>query len=175
MRYFLALTAAAFIAAPAMAAVAIGDTVTCAVTGGGTFLCNTPSATVGSGPEFWIGNSPADPHISADFSTDLLTIEAVRDTALGSTILNFTVSPNPFSTVNLVSADWAGVFDFAADVAISGGTLSIDLRNSGVNISQGSSIVLSFGVVPEPTTWAMLIAGFGLVGTALRRRRAAIA
>lgn len=27
-----------------------------------------------------------------------------------------------------------------------------------------------FAVVPEPTTWAMLISGFGLVGAALRRR-----
>ncbi len=29
--------------------------------------------------------------------------------------------------------------------------------------------------IPEPATWAMLIAGFGLVGTGLRRRRAAVA
>jgi hypothetical protein len=29
--------------------------------------------------------------------------------------------------------------------------------------------------VPEPATWAMLIAGFGLVGTAMRRRRTAVA
>jgi hypothetical protein len=29
--------------------------------------------------------------------------------------------------------------------------------------------------IPEPATWAMLIAGFGLVGVAVRRRRAAIA
>lgn len=29
------------------------------------------------------------------------------------------------------------------------------------------------GVVPEPTTWAMLIAGFGLVGAAMRRQRLA--
>jgi hypothetical protein len=29
--------------------------------------------------------------------------------------------------------------------------------------------------VPEPSAWALMIAGFGLVGTALRRRRAAIA
>jgi hypothetical protein len=31
------------------------------------------------------------------------------------------------------------------------------------------------GAVPEPASWAMLIAGFGLVGVKLRRRRAAIA
>ena len=35
---------------------------------------------------------------------------------------------------------------------------------------------LEFGeVVPEPATWAMMIAGFGLVGTAMRRRRAVVA
>ncbi|QMW24264.1 PEPxxWA-CTERM sorting domain-containing protein [Sandaracinobacteroides saxicola] len=32
-----------------------------------------------------------------------------------------------------------------------------------------------FGVVPEPATWAMLIAGFGLVGFAARRRSRAVA
>ncbi len=31
------------------------------------------------------------------------------------------------------------------------------------------------GAVPEPATWAMLIAGFGIVGAAARRRRTAIA
>ena len=29
-----------------------------------------------------------------------------------------------------------------------------------------------FGAVPEPSTWALMIAGFGLAGLALRRRRA---
>ena len=32
-----------------------------------------------------------------------------------------------------------------------------------------------FGAVPEPTSWALMICGFGLVGAALRRRRAAVA
>ena len=36
------------------------------------------------------------------------------------------------------------------------------------NVRGGSLAVLG---VPEPATWAMLIAGFGLVGGALRRRR----
>ncbi|MGL6042527.1 MAG: PEPxxWA-CTERM sorting domain-containing protein [Sandaracinobacteroides sp.] len=30
------------------------------------------------------------------------------------------------------------------------------------------------GIVPEPATWAMMIAGFGLVGFAMRRRKAAM-
>jgi hypothetical protein len=34
---------------------------------------------------------------------------------------------------------------------------------------------LQYGTVPEPATWGLLIAGFGLVGGALRRRRAALA
>ncbi|MFQ3666151.1 MAG: PEPxxWA-CTERM sorting domain-containing protein [Sphingomonadaceae bacterium] len=34
---------------------------------------------------------------------------------------------------------------------------------------------LEMNVIPEPGTWAMMIAGFGLVGAAMRRRRAALA
>jgi hypothetical protein len=32
-------------------------------------------------------------------------------------------------------------------------------------------ITLAYGVVPEPSTWAMMILGFGIVGGALRRQR----
>jgi hypothetical protein len=35
--------------------------------------------------------------------------------------------------------------------------------------------VLTIGAVPEPESWAMLIAGFGLVGGMARRRRAIVA
>jgi hypothetical protein len=35
--------------------------------------------------------------------------------------------------------------------------------------------VTGTGAVPEPATWAMLLAGFGLVGVAARRRRTAVA
>ena len=30
------------------------------------------------------------------------------------------------------------------------------------------------GTVPEPASWAMMVAGFGLVGAALRRRQVAV-
>lgn len=54
--------------------------------------------------------------------------------------------------------------------------------NGTATDSNGGEVVLSnasvngFGViVPEPSSWAMMIAGFGLVGATLRRRRLAAA
>jgi hypothetical protein len=46
----------------------------------------------------------------------------------------------------------------------------------GLPGDQGGTYSLSITseAVPEPATWALLIAGFGFVGTALRRRRAAV-
>ncbi|MDZ4374090.1 MAG: PEPxxWA-CTERM sorting domain-containing protein [Phenylobacterium sp.] len=81
-------------------------------------------------------------------------------------------------------------YDYAAngfgDRAPGGGTpFTLDL-----NGAQGSSVALTLlrdgewtfvsevdffesavGAVPEPTTWALMIAGFGLAGASLRRRR----
>ena len=39
----------------------------------------------------------------------------------------------------------------------------------------GGNLVFGTGAVPEPQSWALLIAGFGLVGAALRRQRLATA
>lgn len=39
---------------------------------------------------------------------------------------------------------------------------------------KGVAFAPSAGAVPEPATWAMLIAGFGLVGAVVRRRKAAV-
>lgn len=54
------------------------------------------------------------------------------------------------------------------------GTLNLYFATpSGDNVGPllDNVLVLS-GAVPEPATWAMMIAGFGLVGSTLRRRRA---
>jgi hypothetical protein len=34
---------------------------------------------------------------------------------------------------------------------------------------------ISLTVIPEPTTWALMVAGFGMVGFAMRRRNRAVA
>lgn len=41
-------------------------------------------------------------------------------------------------------------------------------------LSPGDNIRVITSVVPEPATWALLIAGFGLVGLSARRREAAV-
>ncbi len=51
-----------------------------------------------------------------------------------------------------------------------------ELLQAGVNTGDGfASIELFQGAVPEPSSWAMLITGFGGIGAMLRRRRLRIA
>jgi len=38
-----------------------------------------------------------------------------------------------------------------------------------------NNATITAGAVPEPATWALLIAGFGGIGAAQRRRRSAVA
>ncbi len=47
---------------------------------------------------------------------------------------------------------------------------SLTRGNAGAALD---NVSISGGLVPEPTTWAMMLAGFGLVGFAARRRRTA--
>ncbi|MBS0502751.1 MAG: PEP-CTERM sorting domain-containing protein [Proteobacteria bacterium] len=57
-----------------------------------------------------------------------------------------------------------------------GGSTSFGLQDAG-NDNIGiviDNLSLAVGAVPEPTTWAMMIAGFGLAGAAMRGRRSTI-
>lgn len=67
----------------------------------------------------------------------------------------------------------------AIGVAFTGNARSIDF-GGGANFVAYDNITFGSdrpggggGVIPEPATWAMMIAGFGLVGGAMRRRRVA--
>jgi PEP-CTERM motif len=59
-------------------------------------------------------------------------------------------------------------------------TLDVVVRNFRQNGGNPSGLRVEFtssdvSAVPEPASWAMLIAGFGLVGAASRRRRQVLA
>lgn len=66
------------------------------------------------------------------------------------------------------------VFNYTKQISIDpGGYFAFDLNNAGDGYAS-DSIGVRFSVnsaVPEPTTWAMVIVGFGLAGASLRRRQ----
>ena len=64
-----------------------------------------------------------------------------------------------------------GIYDFFTGTACCVDTMSNPVR---VTIT-GLTLPPGIGGVPEPASWAMLIAGFGLTGAVMRRRRMALA
>ncbi|MFN7174747.1 MAG: PEPxxWA-CTERM sorting domain-containing protein [Thermaurantiacus tibetensis] len=63
---------------------------------------------------------------------------------------------------------------FELVVPAGGAKLSFHVRDDSPANNRGGVSLAIAGAVPEPATWAMLIAGFGLVGAAARRRRQAV-
>jgi hypothetical protein len=71
-------------------------------------------------------------------------------------------------------------YDFLIPHTASNFTLAFNAGGAGFQFGDDESwaidnFSLSAAAVPEPASWAMLIAGFGLVGAVARRRRTAIA
>jgi hypothetical protein len=62
-----------------------------------------------------------------------------------------------------------GTFNFSVNA---GDTYGFFVRSTDGALGRG---VMTIGAVPEPASWAMLIAGFGLVGAVARRRRITVA
>ncbi|WP_394648086.1 PEPxxWA-CTERM sorting domain-containing protein [uncultured Sphingomonas sp.] len=170
----------AMVSAPAMAAVSVGDTVTCGATGG--LECSSDRATVGNNGEFGIDFGTFGALLTADFSTGLLTISNANNldfptgvTFDGAFKLFFTNATSPFTFAALGAI--SGVDNLSAsDVSLDDdGFVTIDLSNTKFSPDASVQVRLDPSApqpaVPEPATWAMMILGFGMVGVAVRRRR----
>lgn len=70
----------------------------------------------------------------------------------------------PFLSGNVVSI---------ADLPVAAGLHKLIIEGTaGGNASYGGNVNFTLAAVPEPATWAMMIAGIGAVGVAMRRRSA---
>jgi hypothetical protein len=80
-------------------------------------------------------------------------------------VVTFSYSFNGSSNGSGIYATKAFVSGKLQTVETGGGTLPTDLPPSG-----GPNPDPGPGAVPEPSTWALMLAGFSAVGVALRRR-----
>lgn len=64
-----------------------------------------------------------------------------------------------------------GPFFAAADGVSTVTSRAQDCGSSNIGFGPNTTFTTGVAVVPEPASWAMLIAGFGLVDAAARRRR----
>ena len=134
-----------------------------------------------------IGATPAEAAVRYQFSSGESSFDLLLDTFVGAGSSNYTAPAGstcaaqyiPCSRIGFVN-NLAGFGDLVSIGDEFGGTgafFQVDaLVNTGTyaatNGSIGSLVVSQVNAAPEPAAWAMLILGFGLAGTALRRRRA---
>jgi len=112
-----------------------------------------------------------------DFSGPVSGNFGYMSTVFGNSTAAFTNQTSLTLTVsniqpNFAFADLTFFFD-----PTNGGSTTFALQDAG-NDNIGvviDNLSLSVDAVPEPATWAMMLAGFGLAGIAVRRRRPAVA
>ena len=122
----------------------------------------------------WAGATSANPReasvLKLELDGSLTTVATInRTTSLGQ------VDANPTDFGNWESSgilDVSTLFGYDAPGALFIGDIqahSVPLGNNNL-VEGGQLFFLSNAAVPEPASWAMMIAGFGLVGSAMRRR-----
>lgn len=100
-----------------------------------------------------------------------LRFSSVGDDAASSVFVAITTMTGSFNFIGSSDGNFAA-FDLHDLSAYSGVTSIVITNNDGAGLAYDR---FSFDTaVPEPQSWALLIAGFGLVGTTMRRRKAAL-
>ena len=150
-----------------------------------------PAMTIVPGADQWLKSYVfATPSGSADFPTDYISViikdsdlaTLMIDGVLANAALFNTLGSTGFSYGNIDVSGKSGPFSISAantfQLLLSGyDAYDTYFTYGGAAFSPGASPPPPpppGGAVPEPATWAMMIAGFGLAGAALRRRKIAV-
>jgi hypothetical protein len=144
------------------------------------FATNTPA--VLGGPPTFTANQPGiagDFYIQGPGNQNWLNgffANGTIITNIGATSSFFLVNTSPGGLL-LNSGTFPGLLPAGAFLTIT----KTGIPAPGIQAVPGQTLSTfdpafsgAFGTVPEPASWAMLIAGFGLVGAVLRRRRVTV-
>lgn len=116
--------------------------------------------------------------VAGNYSLEALaTVQDINPSGVGITFFLAPIGPGGFQTAltTLDSQNTSFSYSNGGFLAVGESVgLIFDRNGTFNNDSTGLNISLStVDGVPEPASWAMLIAGFGLTGAAMRRRAAA--
>lgn len=186
MRFSTVLAFVSLVAAtPALATNLIGQSATAtfdsfAATSTTQFVS---PAVVGGGVEFsggfddvfsqvWVLNLDLGAN-TVTLSIDELTRSGFGNISSSASLLNINLS----GLTGLLPVTLTG---YSCTAACDGSVLGLSSTSTDASFGfdhlyAGETYVFTFGTVPEPASWALLITGFGLTGAAMRRRRIAVA
>jgi hypothetical protein len=127
---------------------------------------------------FLLDSSPTPDFVADDFLFAITQVRGFPNSADGFADISF--FRGQFGGL-LVSKDNNGFVDYLLDAVgpqLYSGTEAAPTFAAGIYQLEGLStpgqFTLTISAVPEPSTWGMAIVGFGIAGTALRRRRAKV-
>ena len=184
---FAAIAVSAFATGPAQGAVFSGTLYNTNPPASPSGRCAPTASTVSISPS--LGASVGASNIGAFSATMSHCINPPLPTSYSNGIFSFDFGAGDLLTGTydgvLSASGTAGVFDNLESYIVTGGTgrfanFAGSLTGTGtVTFAPGSlpasqqSITGNIGAVPEPTTWAMMLIGFGAIGVSFRRRRTA--
>ena len=164
-----ATTLAAFVISPAATAA--------------TFTPGDPQFQVTFLPNGTISANIGNSGITTDFSDTYAFTLLTDGLGSGSVSANFTTGTGNAIQLTSVTINGAPItITQIGNLTVAGGdnvSLLTGLNNIVItgtasgNVAYGGSITFVPNAVPEPATWAMMLVGFGMVGSAMRYRRRA--
>lgn len=115
---------------------------------------------------------------NGSFTLDFTNTSFTKDGGVYGAGFDIRFNANGFYDARVNFADGSStLYDLTAGLGFWGITSDLGIASiaigPGGNPSQAGSFGidnLSIGAVPEPATWALLVAGFGMIGVGLRRR-----